>query len=277
MESIADKAESPSLGQALGDERERQGLSRNDIAQRLHMSAWQVEALETGDHARLPKGPFLRGFVRNYAKLLALAPDPLLTMLAEAAPKAAAPGIVVPSQNIRFDPTNQRYQTPYIKAGVIALFVVIVGLAAMYWWVAIRTSPPGAPAPVPAVALARKAPAGPVPQNIAVAPVPAPDPVVMREAPLVAESATVEPQPPLPGGKRFKFRFKGPSWVEIRDGRGKVLISKLNPAGSVAEVSGRPPFEVIVGNAPAVDMTYEDRQFPLEPHTRVAVARFTVE
>jgi hypothetical protein len=34
---------------------------------------------------------------------------------------------------------------------------------------------------------------------------------------------------------------------------------------------------VVVGNAPAVEVLYDDRNFPLEPHTKVAVARFTVE
>src|SRR5205823_14034930 len=40
------------VGQMLAAKRERQGLSRLDIAQRLHMSAYQVEALESGDYKR---------------------------------------------------------------------------------------------------------------------------------------------------------------------------------------------------------------------------------
>ena len=57
----------------------------------------------------------------------------------------------------------------------------------------------------------------------------------------------------------LKFRFKGASWVEIRDARGKVILSKLNPAGSEAEVSGKPPFSVIVGNAPEVELFYNNQ------------------
>jgi len=56
-----------------------------------------------------------------------------------------------------------------------------------------------------------------------------------------------------------------------------VLASKLNGPGGELEVSGRPPLNVVVGNAPDVRMTSDARDFPLEPHTRVAVARFTVE
>ena len=78
------------------------------------------------------------------------------------------------------------------------------------------------------------------------------------------------------GGSVIRLKFRGTSWVEIKDGRGKVLLSRINPGGSEAEVVGRPPFSVIVGNAPEVRMFYNDQAFDLEPHTRVAVARFTV-
>lgn len=306
MEPVADNAEPLPLGQVLAEERERHGLSRAEVAQRLHMSAYQVEALEGGDYSRLPKGTFLKGFVRNYAKLLGIEPDSVLSRLAQAAPTVAAPGIVVPSQNIRFDPMADRLSNPYVKAGVLAFVAVLLGFAAMYWWLFIRhASPPAAPKKAMAAAAS-----SPTPQNIAAAPMSAPEPVGMREAPVVAEPPKAEaakaeppkaakaepPKAPPPKreapaqpqdqpqavastgpGSTLKFRFKGSSWVEIKDGRGKVLLSRLNLPGSETEVSGRPPFTVIVGNAPEVQMTYNDRDFPLEPHTKVAVARFTVE
>jgi cytoskeleton protein RodZ len=79
-------------------------------------------------------------------------------------------------------------------------------------------------------------------------------------------------------GSTLKFVFKGQSWVEVRDKQGKLIFSRLNPAGSEpVEVSGKPPFNVVVGNAPEVQLYYNDHEFDLEPHTKVAVARFTVE
>src|SRR6187455_2042146 len=101
MDAAADTATALPLGQVLAAERERQGLSRADVAQRLHMSTWQIEALETGDYARLPKGMFLRGFVRNYTKVLGLNSDAALDALSSVAPNTPAPAIVVPTQNIR--------------------------------------------------------------------------------------------------------------------------------------------------------------------------------
>ena len=92
-ENEDDAGSRKSLGQTLQAERERQGLSRADAAQRLHMSAYQIEALETGDYSRLPKGTHLRGFVRNYAKVLGLAPEAVMPLLVGDAPAHGRPGI----------------------------------------------------------------------------------------------------------------------------------------------------------------------------------------
>src|SRR5712691_10660591 len=130
------------VGKMLGAERERQGLSRLDVAQRLHMSAYQVEALETGDYGRLPRGTFLRGFVRNYAKLLGIPAESVLPLLDQGVPRDTKPDIVVPTQGIRFDPIGERLANPYVKAAMLAVVAVALGFAAMYWWLFVRPTPP---------------------------------------------------------------------------------------------------------------------------------------
>ncbi len=309
MESVDDNAGSAAsrtLGQTLLAERERQGLSRADAAQRLHMSAYQIEAIETGDYSRLPKGTFLRGFVRNYAKVLGLRADEAIALLPEHAPRDQKPGIVVPTQNIRFDPIGDRLQNPYVKAALLAAVALAVGFAAMYWWLFIRPTPPGAAARKGAETRVTVAPPAAMPSDpgakspaIAAEPArsepgkneparvepPKPEakkpeakkPEPAKPAPVAAASANGEVLKVGTGGSVLKFVFKGSSWVEIRDAKGKVLLSRLNPAGSEAEVSGKPPFNVIVGNAPEVQLFYNNHEFDLEPHTNVAVARFTVE
>jgi cytoskeleton protein RodZ len=287
----ADPAEPLTLGQTLSREREQQGLSRADVAQRLHMSAWQVEALEAGDFSRLPKGTFLRGFVRNYAKVLGLPADSVLSLLKEGRPHDPAPGIIVPTQNIRFDPIGERLSSPYVKASVYAVVAVAAAFALMYWWLFVKPTPPGA--------AAKKSTAVEVaPHNVASAPLaPPPEPAPPKDltmpapvepskaAPAKLESAKAEPLPDTrrreiaaKGGERtLKFLFRGESWVEVRDSRGRVLFQQLNPAGTEAEVTAKPPFSIVVGNAPEVQMQMNGGAYDLAPHTRVAVARFTVE
>jgi len=79
------------------------------------------------------------------------------------------------------------------------------------------------------------------------------------------------------GKRRISMKFERESWVEIKDVGGKTLISQLNPAGSEQAVEGRPPFEVIIGNAQHVRLSYDDRPVDLAPHVKVEVARFTLE
>jgi cytoskeleton protein RodZ len=42
-------------------------------------------------------------------------------------------------------------------------------------------------------------------------------------------------------------------------------------------VSGKPPFVLVIGNAPAVQLQYDDRQIDLRPYTKVDVARLNLE
>ncbi|HUJ00779.1 MAG TPA: helix-turn-helix domain-containing protein [Usitatibacter sp.] len=323
--------ETATLGGALAAERERQGLSRADVAHRLHMSPIQVEAIEVGDYAHLPKGTFLRGFVRNYAKALGIAAEPLLEKLAGTVPAGPTPGIVVPTQNIRFDPLGERLSSPYVKAATLALVAIAVGFAVMYWAMYVRPHPPAlalrsaarhAPAPAPRSAPgetkgaaaepaagarsaqpgpitasgadAKPTPAAEVQARIAAAPAktkePSAKPVApsAKAAPDGASIAAAKPSAAAPESdeaaaadasprRRLHFHFAGDSWVEVRDANGKVLFQRLNAAGTEAQVSGHPPLQVVVGNAPEVEMTLDGKPFDLDPHTEVAVARFTLE
>lgn len=56
----------------LVEKRESKNLSVKDVEQRLKFKAKWVELLEAGDWSDLPQGASLRGFVKNYAKLLGL-------------------------------------------------------------------------------------------------------------------------------------------------------------------------------------------------------------
>jgi cytoskeleton protein RodZ len=292
METMAAGAEVRSLGQVLAAERERQGLACGEVAQRLHMSPWQVEALEKGDYARLPKGTFLRGFVRNYARLLHVDPNPILALLpAVARPESTAgASIEPPSEKIRFEPMGLHAKS-YVKPVSVSLVVLGLGAAVMYWWLYLKDTSAVSEARKPAAAPAK--PPAVAPQQVAQAPVPPAETPPPVEAPReeVRPEAAAAPQPAraaetkaepvrataAEGERRIALRFSAESWVEIRDARGRTLMSKLNTAGTAAEVSGRAPFTVIIGNAPGVQMTFDDRPYDLQPHSRVGVARVTVQ
>lgn len=82
-------ADSP--GRVLRSAREALGLSRREIAEALNLLESTVVAIEDDDTARQPEPVFLRGYVRNYAKLLRLDPEPLVAALQGDRRPAATP------------------------------------------------------------------------------------------------------------------------------------------------------------------------------------------
>jgi cytoskeleton protein RodZ len=106
--------------------------------------------------------------------------------------------------------------------------------------------------------------------------------IATRPAQEAREVASADAQPPVAGEEagdgELRFAFDKDSWVQVREGSGKTIFTRLNSAGSEQRVSGRPPFTLVIGNAHGVRLTYNERPVDLEPHiVRDDVARFTLE
>lgn len=67
-----------SPGKCLRKARESRGLSRKDIAERLHLSEQVIDAIERDDQDHLPTPIFVRGYLRSYAPLVALDADSVI-------------------------------------------------------------------------------------------------------------------------------------------------------------------------------------------------------
>src|SRR5258706_9374755 len=80
--------------------REAQSLSVADVARQLKLSVHQVEALEAGEYHRLPGPVFVRGFIRNYARLLKVDPEQWLHSAADSLPRVEPRPAAPPSQEI---------------------------------------------------------------------------------------------------------------------------------------------------------------------------------
>ena len=65
-------------GGMLRSAREAAGLSIDAVAQQLKLAPRQVKAIEEEDFSHLPGRTFVRGFVRNYARLVRLDTDTVI-------------------------------------------------------------------------------------------------------------------------------------------------------------------------------------------------------
>ena len=73
------------------------------------------------------------------------------------------------------------------------------------------------------------------------------------------------------------LRFSGPSWVEVTDANGKILLSELSSAGVEHMLNGATPLTVVIGDANTTSVSVRGEAFNLQPFTRNNVARFTVK
>src|SRR5580698_4379994 len=69
------------IGAKLRQERVGKGLAIDDISRDTRIAPRFLEAIETDDYSSLPGLIFTRNFVRQYALILKLDPDPLLARL----------------------------------------------------------------------------------------------------------------------------------------------------------------------------------------------------
>ncbi|GAA5335767.1 MULTISPECIES: RodZ domain-containing protein [Thermus] len=68
------------LGERLRRAREEKGLSLKEAAERLSLKVGVLEALEACRFEALPEPALVRGYLRRYARLLGLDPEPLLAL-----------------------------------------------------------------------------------------------------------------------------------------------------------------------------------------------------
>ena len=299
----------PGYGQQLAEARAGKGLSLADVAAKLKLTVRQVEALEAEDVDQLPGDVFLRGFVRNYGRLLELNTDDLIVPMD--AGSAVAETITAPSEGVILS-TGGLKRWVIVPLVILGVFVIFV--AGLYQWLRQgeevlvpqmseetssivvtqpQSMPPDAINPAPALEAVPSAPeaVAPVVPNTV-------DPLAgnaadMRDAPAKPPQApsptgTTEARPVrqveaatsarLPSANTHALRFfaSHDAWIQVVDGEGR-RFSKLVRAGDNDSISGVAPFRLVVGEAAQVRLTYDGRPIDLTPFIGQKVARLTLE
>lgn len=269
----------PLPGAVLRAAREAQGYSLSEVAQVLKFGVRQLEALENDDYSTLKGATFIRGFVRSYARYLRLDEVPLLAALEPQVALAVAEVRTVDSVNAVM-PSGVQDNSK--RAYWLAAFVLLLGAVAWFAWQEQGTSAPDTQKPetVPAVAAPEAA-------SMVTSSASQPQPMLALTPAVIAPAAEGSPETPVPPGpvaaspspneRQLLLSFSGISWVEVRDASNQIIYSGNSTPDSRQALRGRPPFQLVIGNASAVKLRYEDRAIDLQPHTRVDVARLTLD
>ena len=273
-----------SVGAELKRAREEQGLTISEVAHHLKLAPRQVEALEDERFAQLPGITFVRGMLKNYARLLKLAPEPLLERIAGRfqAPDASRLAERY-SQPVPFS-DGARHST-FVYLG-LSIVVLSLGGGVAYQWYREHNAPIELvrAEPAPAAPRAQVKVVEPVVQSeltaqVAVAPEaekPAPPEKPALAEPPAVEKATVAKVVARGGVNRLIIRCEEDAWIEVKDANDRMLVSSLNPKGSERVVRARGPLSLVIGNARHVQVIHNDKPLDLAPHTKLTIARFTV-
>jgi cytoskeleton protein RodZ len=258
-------------GEVLAAAREQQTLSVDEVAMRLRLVPRQIAALEANDFGALPGMAIVRGFIRSYAKLLGLDPEPLVAMLAHEPNPAFEPIVVrrpLPAPGLR----SRRYASPVTHrrgarrlAGFAAVVLVFVGTLSVIAYRNGLLQLPAVDFSLPDIVVG-------IAQNATAPAQPA--------ASAAADSQQENPQSSsvLAAGGLLELKARQDSWVEVITVNGeRKLFSKLIKAGSFEPVEFTEPVILTVGNVAGVDAVLRGQPLDLNAAARENVVRLNLE
>ncbi len=264
-QAAAEPVPAPLPGELLALRRRQLTFSIEEVSQRVRLAPRQIAALEANDFGALPGMATVRGFIRSYAKLLGLDPEPLVAMLSNEPNPAFEPMVVrrpLPASGFR----SRRYAPPVLHrrgarrlAGLAAVVLVFVATLA---FIAYRKDWLQLPSlridEKPAGEVA--APAQPPAQPEAV------EPQAVETPPSAPQSAGV-----------LELKAREDTWVEVIAVSGeRTLLSKLMKAGSTELVEVAEPVVLKVGNAAGMEAILRGGALNLKAAARDNVVKLSL-
>ena len=217
-----------SIGPQLRAAREQLGITTAEAAKRLHMRAMFVDALEREEWGVVGESVYVRGFIRNYARLLGLdAREFVDAFNASQCPEGSAP-VEVPA----FVPHTSvhRFRYPWVLATMSALAVVLV---VRVMWTMLAPSAAGH------------------------AEIHAPAASAMTTSTLPSQSSTVALAGSHPqSGVDLRLALTQSCWLSVSVD-GKRVVYETLPAGTVKEFHGVREISLRAGNAGGVVATID--------------------
>lgn len=256
------------LGDLLRETREQKNLSLEDVEQGTNIRKLYIKAIEDGDYEKLPGEVFLKGFIKTYGKFLGLNSQELIEQYKneknapasteEVATTTAQEQAISPAQpekkveektpvETTVEPTTEKNipkidsfatNQAYLQSNksnskrnvflVIIILIVIIG-GAIFFLSSQSTSDTKAP-----VHTTEQQSSQPEPQ----AEQPAPAPVV--------------------SGAEVKAVFSEDCWTEVKVD-GNVVLSETVKKGTTLTWKGNNQIDISVGNAGAIDITFNNQ------------------
>lgn len=259
-------------GAYLRSEREKNRLSVQQVADKLYLDANLIKTLEADDYERLPPRIFVRGYIRNYAKLLEVPVEPLLAAYEQSGQEP----MTTPAINPQLAPQKQTNSSDWrFKVVTYTIIIALMMLMVLWQYYPTTTSEPQGvvkvpdgpawenfqpletPPTYPAATVTTNPANSNVPQSsdeTSAAVVAPTNPEELTEIPAetTEPTATTTDLPTAtaePLTQDLKIHFKQNVWIRLTDSKGKVFYNQTGKGGEVFSIQdGVPPFHLNVGN-----------------------------
>ena len=297
----------PCPGKRLREAREAIKMNLVTAAEQLHLSQATVEALEAEDFEKLPARVFVRGYYRNYARLVGVSEETINREFNERCPeggecKGAPPAV----KNVKSEMRSSHGLMRIITWSLIATLVVMLA-----WWAknnipwlesaekqdevitenqgvspmdeeaseAPEISPEKSllPALEETEPVVDKAPAvePPVETNSVTIEEPAVDTHAMAAQSTPADVPSIAKKPKTKS--EIKVEFTGDCWVDIRDASRQFKLVGTMRAGDSRKLGGKAPFSIVLGDYTVVKMTIDGKLYDLSAHGDGKTAKFKLD
>jgi cytoskeleton protein RodZ len=307
VESGTAAAALPSAGRLLREAREKQGLHIAALAAAIKVSPKKLELLESDRFDELPDITFTRALAQTICRALKTDPAAVMQLLPPPAghrlenvgeglnaPFRERPGALVQRDLPAYLASPMFWITLLFLVGAATIYLVPISLTGL---AEVRTRPPagghvptepgvapqvGAAAPSPAASAAASQAvdteriSSPGDQGFGSAAVALASSAPPALSAASAASPLVASEPAASSAMSpgvLQLRTSASSWVEVTDGRGRLLVSRLLRPGEALGLDGEPPFRLKIGNASGTQVIFRGEATELQAFTRDNVAR----
>lgn len=301
----------PGAGAMLRRAREAAGLTCADIATRTRLELKVINALENEDYTSLAAAAFVKGYIRSIARELNIDPALVIARYSEQT-HLEDPALADFSSR---SPEQITSSSMPIRVISVVLGLVVLLLIALWWQRNYHAGTQSADALAELSAESEQSESDPDPPlsydytvverpDRSLAPIndsgrhqtDDPVPSAVLENPNVsadeAPQLMVEPQPDttsttatLPPAEPVQepssagelvLEGSGESWVEVSDVAGKRLFLGMLKPGQRVGVTGKPPYDLVIGNSSAVAATFRGERVDVRARAINGVARFSL-
>jgi cytoskeleton protein RodZ len=298
---------SVSIGALLINARNAASLNQADIAEQINLPKHIIQSLESDDYSSLPETTYIRGYLRNYARVVGINGEGLVKLYVD---QHYSEPVVQENRK-----SKQSYD-PAILWSTAAVLTILVGLV-VTWWLdnnpisdsveqlaqqtAQQTTQPSAHSSKVNEAILggelsenknsdqQASQSASTNDNVvsdnetslstAIVDEAHTEQIVSSDDQEAMAEASRNPTllTSLDGVQVLTVTYTEESWTEIIDSDANTLMQGLIEPGVVRNLSGKPPFEIFLGNSPGVIIEVNGLYFDHSQYSRNnRTARFQV-